>query len=105
MEKKTNLVKQEYFMDLVGPHLKPKSVLTLRDRWFLCKYLTWDKSPEDKDWDQTKLVELLLRIMEEDNTRKDVVEEFEEHHGGLDSILMYWTEKLKIDPIEEVSET
>jgi hypothetical protein len=43
--------------------------------------------------------------MEEDNTRKDVVEEFEEHHRGLDSILMYWTEKLKIDPIEEVRET
>ncbi|NVM17759.1 MAG: hypothetical protein HWN80_08580 [Candidatus Lokiarchaeota archaeon] len=97
MEKKSNYVKQEYFKDLVAPHLKPKSTLSLRDRWFLCKYLTWDKESEDEHWDHTNLVELLLRIMEEGHTKKDVVESYEEHHGGLDSILSYWVEKLQVD--------
>ena len=83
-------------LDLARPHIKPKSRQTLEDRWYLCKYLTWEQNWEGKGVGQDEMVELLLRFMEEGWTKREIVEYYEEDiHDGRDQVLAYWQKKLE----------
>jgi len=83
------------YLDLARPHIKPKYKQTLEDRWFLCKYLTWDQNSKGQGIDGADMIDLLLRFMEEGYSRKDIVEHYEEEiHDGRDEVLRYWQEEL-----------
>jgi hypothetical protein len=83
------------YLDLARPYIKAKYKQNLEDRWFLCKYLTWVQNSDGRGMDQSDLIDLLLRFMEEGYTRKDIVEHYEEEiHDGRDAVLKYWQDRL-----------